>query len=276
MAKFSKSKIIPWKFPKQTNKSSNVSGSAEVRSVQKSIYRQAALAGLTVVLTVVILFAMTSAWYTNVVQTSGLTFEAEAWGFKGDITVDANAILAGPGDEGILNLTVENDSNAVSAISLNISKNGMEEEMKQRLFFYVDTRMSRNGETMERVYLNRYEGYTYNVFSNSQLMLTEQFSNAPVIKWEWVYDVLGYYVLGKPYEIQTATETVIDNGDGTTTPSTVNTTMIRMDIKEYLRPIEYDFDKATTRINTEGDHHSCGQSSCLLRCIRSSLHLHFC
>lgn len=209
---------------------------SDVQRMQKNITRQAALTVLTVVLTVVILFAMVSAWYTNIAQTSGLTFQAEAWGFKGDITIDNVAIMAAPGDEGIIDLTVENESASVSAVSVTVSKNGMVEDMRKRLFFYVDSRMSRNDETLDRVYLNRFEGYTYNVFDNSNLTLTSDYSNAPVIKWEWVYDVLGYYVLGKPLETVVGEETVP-----------------QMDVEEYLRPIVYDFDKATTNVNTEGE-----------------------
>ena len=198
----------------------------DLEKVQKNITRQALLAGLTVVLTIVILFAMTSAWYTNIVQTSGLVFEAESWGFDGEITVNEEAIEAAPGDEGLVQLTVQNTSTNVSAISVNVNKLGMREEMQQRLFFYVDTQMNRDGETMERVYLNNQEGYTYTVFSNGTLTLTEKASNAPQLKWQWVYDVLGYYVLAQPQY----------DADGN---------FSRMSVKEYLRPIEYDYDEAT-------------------------------
>lgn len=250
MAKYLKKKE-PVQRSKKQNKAS--SRTTSLRRARRNIYRQAALALLTVILTIVILFAMTSAWYTNIVQTSGLTFEAEAWGFNGTITIDDQEILAAPGDDGIINLTVQNDSDSVSAISVNVSKAGMTEEMQKRLFFYVDTRMNRNGETMERVYLNRYEGYTYNVFNNSQLTLTEQVSNAPVIKWEWVYDVLGYYVLAQPREVEVPVTTIQENEDGSTTPVTETVKTIQMDIKEYLRPIQYDFDEATTVIDTTGE-----------------------
>lgn len=188
---------------------------------------------------------MTSAWYTNVVQTSGLTFEAEAWGFEGDIIIGDEGIVAAPGDDGIIELTVQNNSDSVSAITVNVSKTAMDDEMEKRLFFYVDTRVNQNGETMERVYLNRMEGYTYNVFNNSSLTLTEEVSTAPQIKWEWVYDVLGYYVIAKPYfvEVPAVAE------DGTETLQTIT----KMDVTEYLRPIIYDFDQATTNVNTEGE-----------------------
>ncbi|MDO4651150.1 MAG: hypothetical protein Q4B26_21125, partial [Eubacteriales bacterium] len=169
---------------------------ADLQVVQKNITRQAILAGLTVVLTIVILFAMTSAWYTNIVQTSGLVFEAESWGFDGEIKVGNDPdkpIMASPGEQGLVPVVVNNKSDSISAISINVSKNTMDEEMKKRLYLYVDTHMNRDGETMERVYLNNYESYTYTVFSKSNLTLTEEVSNAPQLKWQWVYDVLGYY-----------------------------------------------------------------------------------
>lgn len=244
MAKFLKSKAQPArKSVKQNNPPSQIPTS--LRRVRRNIYRQAALAVLTIVLTIVILFAMTSAWYTNIAHSSGLTFEAEAWGFNGSIHVNDRPIKAAPGDDGIVHLTVQNDSDTISAISVNVSKNEMSTDMQKRLYFYVDTRMSRNDETMDRVYLNRYEGYTYNVFNKGQLTLTEEISNAPVIKWEWVYDVLGYYVIGQAYEIPVV-EYVTDE-NGATTPTVVGTDF-DVDVREYLRPIEYNFDEATTVI----------------------------
>ena len=246
MAKYLKNSK-PEKRPAQQNNAS--SRTTSLRKVRRNIYRQAGLALLTIVLTIVILFAMTSAWYTNIVQTGGLTFEAEAWGFDGTITIAEGSVQAAPGDDGIVALRVKNDNDSMSAISVNVSKTGMDKEMQKRLYFYVDTRMNREGETMERVYLNRYEGYTYNVFGNGQLTMTEQISNAPVIKWEWVYDVLGYYIVGQPYEIQTTRTYTDENGNEATEPVITRV----MDIKEYLRPIEYDFDEATTVIVTEDD-----------------------
>ena len=210
---------------------------SDIAMTKKRIVRQAALTVLTLVLTVVIVFAMTSAWYSNVVQTSGLTFEAESWGFDGEITLADEAIQAAPGDGGIIDLTVDNQSDFVSAISVNISKDAMSDEMQKRMYFYVDTHINREEETVERVYLNQFEGYTYYVFNNSFLTLTEEYSNAPLLKWEWVYDVLGYYVLGEPY-------TVTDE-DGNE--------IQKMRVEEYLRPIQYDYDQATTVINTEGE-----------------------
>lgn len=211
--------------------------SAALSKAKKRIYRQAALAFLTIILTMVILFAMTSAWYTNVVQTSGLVFQAEAWGFNGEIIVNEEPIVAGPGDDGLIHLEVENNGDSLSEISVNISKTAMEEAMQQRLYFYVDTQLTRNGETMDRVYLNNQESYTYTIFDQGRLTLTEKHHNDAQLKWQWVYDVLGYYVLGKWEEWETPDAETGQTG--------------RMTVIEYLRPIEYSYDDATTTFETD-------------------------
>lgn len=236
MPKFRWNKTRVPKYLKKNNAPAENGPTPGMTQVQNNIRRQAGLALLTVVLTVIILFAMTSAWYTNIVQTSGLIFEAESWGFEGTIEVSNDSIVAAPGDDGLVQLRVQNASDSITAISVNVSKTGMAEEMQKRLFFYVDTHMNRDGETMDRVYLNAYEGYTYTVFDQGWLTLTEQAHNAPLLKWQWVYDVLGYYVLGQPQKVEADGEIVE-----------------KMIVKEYLRPIEYDFDEATTKFVTDKD-----------------------
>ena len=231
------------------SKQNKVTGSeAKLRRARRNIYLQAGLAMVTIVLTVVILFAMTSAWYTNVVHTSGLTFEAAAWGFDGAITVGSNAVKAAPGDEGVVELTVSNDTDAISDISINVSKATMDAEMQKRLFFYVDTHEVSNGETVERVYLSNQDSYTYTLFSYSSLVLTEEYHNDAQLKWQWVYDVLGYYVL--------ATETDITDADGK--PG------VSMSIQEYLRPIEYDYDAATTTFISKTEENEEGEEETVL------------
>ena len=211
-------------------KSKKTANSAALRKARRNIYWQAGLAMVTIVLTIVIIFAMTSAWYTNIVQTSGLVFQAEAWGFDGNITVGQEAIVASPGDEGLIHLLVENENDSISTVSVNVSKNRLETEMRQRLFFYVDTQVVRNKETMNRVYLNSQDSYTYTLFSQGKLTLTDQIHSDAQLKWQWVYDVLGYYVLCS-YDKETETLTEL----------------------EYLRPVEYDYDEATTTFTETTD-----------------------
>ena len=216
------------KYLKSNKKPGN---SAELKKIRRNIYWQAGLAMVTIVLTIVIVFAMTSAWYTNIVQTSGLMFQAEAWSFDGTIVVDDRGIVASPGDEGVIHLEVENSSDSISAVSITASKARMADwEMRKRLYFYVDTQVLRNGETMDRLYLHSLESYTYTLFSQGKLTLTEQIHNDAQLKWQWVYDVLGYYVLCS-YN-----------------PDTDKITEI-----EYLRPVEYNYDEATTTFRDRPD-----------------------
>lgn len=215
----------------RNNKQNNAktqSGKAALGLLKKNIVKQAVLACLTIVLTVVLLVSMTVAWYTNVVQSTNLTFEAIPWGFDGQIVTEVPAMIsAAPGDEGIISLTMDNNSDHVVAVSVNVSKEAFASTlMSQRLYFYVDTPYTRGGEIMDRVYINNIEGYTYTVFSQGNLTLTEEVHNDAQLKWEWVYDVLGYYVLG----------TVDSNGNVTAA--------------EYLRPIIYDYDEATVTYKT--------------------------
>lgn len=217
------------KYLKQ-NKASAQSGRADaLKKAKRTIYWQGGLALLTVALTIVIVFTMTAAWYTNVVQTSGLVIQAESWGFDGQITVNNNAIVAAPGDEGQIYLEVNNTSQSMSAVSVGVSKARMDPQMQQRLYFYVDTQMARNGETMDRVYLNTQDSYTYTLFGGQKLILSEDRHTDVQLKWQWVYDVLGYYVLGSWSE-ERSTLTAV----------------------EYLRPIEYNYDEATTTFRQEG------------------------
>lgn len=217
------------KYLRKTKKTNNAVSSPALIRARRNVVWQAGLAIITVILTIVIIFAMTSAWYTNIVETSGLVFEAEAWGFDGQITIAEKSIQAAPGDEGSIQLEVVNSSESMTSVGISASKSRMAEEMQKRLFFYVETQSVRNGETMDRVYLNSMSSYTYTLFSKSKLSLTEQTHNDAPVKWQWVYDMLGYYVLG------TMTE------DGS------------FHAMEYLRPIEYDYDKATFDYVSDAD-----------------------
>ena len=215
----------------------SVGQSRTLAQLQNSIRKKAAMTVLLLMLVAVMLFAMSAAWYTNVVQTSGLLFTTEAWGFDGEITVNSDAVKAAPGDEGMVCLEVNNDGDDIVALSVNISKAEMPEQMQKRFFFYADTQLTRNDEIMERVYLNNRESYTYTLFPQNSLTLTEERQNDVSLQWQWVYDVLGYYVLGQWQEITDA--------DSDTTG--------KMTIYEYLRPIEYDFDEATTELVEDED-----------------------
>jgi hypothetical protein len=78
-----------------------------LRVLRRNVILQAALALLTIALTIVLVFSLTAAWYTNVVRTGGLGFQAEAWEFDGEIQLlNQNTIAASPGDEGVISLRI--------------------------------------------------------------------------------------------------------------------------------------------------------------------------
>ena len=218
-----------------------------LRKLRKSVIIRAALALAMIVLTLILLFSLTLAWYTNVVQTGGLVFETEQWDFDGTITLQNKSFVMSPGNSGVIPLTIENKGNHIVAASVTVSKQDLQgadvtingtpinpyELMQKRLYFYVDTMATRHQENMERVYVSDKSSYTYTVFPQSTMVLNEN-GNAALLKWEWVYDVLGYYVWG---------EATAD----------ANNPSIYTDVtpQYYIRPIEYDFDEMTTTFDGE-------------------------
>lgn len=218
MFKFRKSKM---------EERNNGNGSPALARMRRKILWQAGLAILTVALTGVIVVGMTAAWQNNVVQSGGLTFQVAKYGV---VKVDAqilstDVIVMAPGDEGTVSVEVTNRSTQQAVVSVGVTKDQMDAQMQRRLYFFVDAQQTQNSETVERVYLNSLSTYGYTVFD--ELTLTEDYHNDAQLKWCWVYDVLGYYVLGQA-----------ENGSVT--------------IEEYLRPIEYDYDEATFTIAADG------------------------
>lgn len=220
-------------------KPNDYSKNEALQELKKSIYRRAFLALFLIVLTVVMLFAVTTAWYANVARTSELMFQVSTWGFNGQIWVDdQSAITAGPGDVGGIYLTMQNESDSAVNASVFMDKTDLTDDMKKRLFFYVDASEVQNGEVVEKQYLTTQNGYDYTMMGNSSLNLTPTYHNDSEIKWEWVYDMLGYYVYGK-----LNTSVAYSSLENDATPITAGNTV---DVYEYLRPIEYDYDEATT------------------------------
>ena len=200
-------------------------GDSSADKVKRGLIYRGALAGVALILTAVMLFAMTAAWYSNVIQSSGLMFEVTDWGLDGSVNIQDELTMAAPGKSGHIALSVHNSSDGIISVNLNVSKVGLYNEladMRKRLYFYIDDTTYRNGETTERVYLNSMESYAYTVLSKQNLVLGEIGNGAP-LKWEWVYDVLGYYFYGTVNEAFDAR------------------------VSEYLRPVVYDFDRATFR-----------------------------
>ena len=141
------------KNPKQNDGRRNARF-AILDAARKNVVRQASMAVLLIIQLVVLLFAITAAWYTNIVQTNDLVFETSAWGFEGSVQLGDEPIKAAPGHDGVIPLIAESYSDDETAVGVNISKVKMDTEMQKRIYFYVDTSKTRNGETMERVYLS--------------------------------------------------------------------------------------------------------------------------
>lgn len=231
-----------WNILRTHNNSSSQAGTdagpegADVRSdvqrVGKVVRRQAILAIITLAVVAVTIFAMTSAWYTNVSKVSTLKFTTEVWGFDpGEITVSTEVINAAPGRGGIVPLTVDNTGKADGVkISVSVNKTSMgNTELRRRIFFYADAPIQRSGETMARSYIGSTDmsAWSYVVPAGQKLVLGNGYCSDVPIRWEWVYDMLGYYFLG-----------------------TVDGTAPKID--EYLSPIEYDLDNAVFDITGDG------------------------
>ena len=195
-----------------------------IRLMKQNMRRMAGMAIFAVVVTVVLVFAMTAAWYSNIIHADSLVFTADSWDFtfEGDVVVADEAKEAAPGMSGIVPLSIENDNETPISVGVTIDKTLLSKEMKQRIFFYVDEQTTVNEEIVEKNYVNMIDSYSYPVMPGEQLTINEEYSNAPVLKWEWVHEVLGYYVQATVSEDES----------------------VEIVIEEYLRPVEYDTSKA--------------------------------
>ena len=124
----------------QNNRNSNsqLPGSFNlIKGLQKKILWRSALVFLTIILTLVLVFALTVAWHTNVVQTGGLTFSAETWNFNGEIIIGDEVFNISPGDSGVISMSFKNESNGLVAASVTVSKDQLlQSALKSKLFFY--------------------------------------------------------------------------------------------------------------------------------------------
>ncbi|MBQ7646832.1 MAG: hypothetical protein IJS94_06145 [Clostridia bacterium] len=206
----------------------SVEKSAELKRIKKTTRRQIILAVGALMVVVVLIFALTSAWYTNVSKVNSLRFKTEAWGFDVDkINVSGNSISIAPGMSGIIPISIDNSDNAEKVkVFVTVSKTQMDTELQKRIFFYADTTDTVNSETVAKKYLGSTDAdyYEYLLLPGEQLILNDDYYSDVPIKWEWVYDMLGFYFRG-----------------------TVGDEMVIYD--EFLRPIEYDLDKAVFDIN---------------------------
>ena len=129
-----------------------------LRLSRKHVFR-VGLVLMVLIVTTVLIFAQTVAWQTNVVHTGGLMFSANTWDFSADVSIASQNALAFPGDSGVIDIQMSNDSADLAAASIKVSKEQINEKMRSRIFFYVDTSLVRNGETVNRIYINDRNSY---------------------------------------------------------------------------------------------------------------------
>lgn len=197
-----------------------------VSEMKARIYKQAGLAVTAILVTVALLFAMSTAWYSNVLEAGSLTFQAEKWELNADHVSSNGNVVAQPGTRGILPVSYKSTSDSIVNAYVNVSKEQMEVPLQKRIYFYTETPYTvgsgENAETVARRYLTNSTAAPYTVLSMGQLTMSDDFCTVDTpIYWEWVYDLLGYYVRLEPTDDGSVIE------------------------KEFLRPIVYDYDKAT-------------------------------
>lgn len=197
-----------------------------------------------------ILFALTSAWYTNTIQANEITLKTAKWNFDGTITLDgedSNGTLGlgdlYPGDTRPLPVTIVNQDTRGVNIRVEADKSKMASpEMQQRLYLYVEV-TDETTNTKTRHYINSLSGYLYTVAAKQTLRITDagltpsenekQDKNA--LHLQWVYDMTGYFLLG----------TVTENNNTITVAGKTADTQ-----PEYLMPVTYDLDRA--QFDTDG------------------------
>lgn len=199
------------------------------------------ITSLAVLMIGAILFALTSAWYTNTIQANEITLKTAKWNFDGTITLDGenNGTLnlgnLYPGDTRPLPVTIQNKDTRGVNVRVEADKTKMASpEMQQRLYLYVEV-TDEATNTKTRHYINSLSGYLYQVNANQTLRITDaertlsanEAQNKNTLHLQWVYDLTGYFLLG----------TVNEDGK-TVTGKTADTQ------PEYLMPVTYDLDRA--------------------------------
>lgn len=198
------------------------------------IWKQALFALAALATLGVLLYSLTTAWYTNVAETTELVFETESWGFEGQVKALDTGLLLAPGQSACAALSVTNDGEQINQITVTVDKSSMPEELQKRIYFYVPAAAKESDKTANRVYLSTYGGYSYRVMPKSTLLLTADSAADAPVRCEWVYDVLGYYVYG----------TLDENNQLITAEKIAASKREDVEAPVYIRPVEYDYDKA--------------------------------
>ena len=194
-----------------------------------------------------ILFALTSAWYTNTIQANEITLKTAKWNFDGTITLDGEkdgTLDLGdlyPGDTRLLPVTIVNQDTRGVNVRVEADKSKMESpEMQQRLYLYVEV-TDEATNTKTRHYINSLSGYMYQVNANQTLRITDaeptlkenEKQDKNTLHLQWVYDMTGYFLLGK-----------VDETGAKVTGKAADSQ------PEYLMPVTYDLDRA--QFGTDG------------------------
>lgn len=193
-----------------------------------------------------ILFALTSAWYTNTIQANEITLKTAKWNFDGTITLDGEkdgTLGLGdlyPGDTRPLPVTIVNQDTRGVNVRVEADKSKMESpEMQQRLYLYVEV-TDEATNTKTRHYINSLSGYLYTVAAKQTLHITDaetlsanEVQNKNTLHLQWVYDMTGYFLLG-----------TVDKTGAKVTGKAADSQ------PEYLMPVTYDLDRA--QFGTDG------------------------
>lgn len=205
------------------------------------------ITSLAVLMIGAILFALTSAWYTNTIQANEITLKTAKWNFDGTITLDGEkdgTLGLGdlyPGDTRPLPVTIVNQDTRGVNVRVEADKSKMESpEMQQRLYLYVEvTDEGTNAKT--RHYINSLSGYLYTVAAKQTLRITDaeptlkenEKQDKNTLHLQWVYDMTGYFLLG-----------TVDKTGAKVTGKAADSQ------PEYLMPVTYDLDRA--QFGTDG------------------------
>lgn len=210
----------------------NRSNSTQQKSekLHSAVYKKALLALATLATLGVLVYSVSTAWYSNVAETKGMIIETDTWGFDGQVQVREMADPISPGGSGYVDMQISNDSDEINMLYVTADKSEMSEELQKRIYFYVPSTSKINEETVDRVYLSPYNSFAYTVMPKSTLLLSKEHTAATPVCYEWVYDLEGYYVYGTLAEKQGKYS--FAGKDSASQPI-------------YLRPVTYDFTKAT-------------------------------
>ena len=194
------------------------------------VYKKALLAMAVLATLGVLIYSVSTAWYSNIAETKGMVIETDVWGFDGQVQVKEAAAPVAPGGIGFVNMQISNDSDQINTLYVSVDKSGMSEELQKRFYFYAPAATQVGEETVGKVYLSPYNSFAYTVMPKSTLLLSQEHTAATPVCYEWVYDMVGYYVYGTLSEARG--RYTFTGRDSTLQP-------------EYIRPVVYDFSKAT-------------------------------